>query len=979
MQTTPAARSLPVILAVVAVVPTPAIAVPAFSLGGASYTQSFDGMANSATAALPTGWVFASGTAPTWATGTLATTTQFAGTIGTGTLSSSSAGGSYLFVSGTAASGTDKAIGFLSSSGYASPRSILFGLTNSTGVTISALDVGWTYEKYRNGTRQFDWTFYGSTDGTAWTSIAGGGKSYPADATVAAIPIASSTVSPLRISGLAVAPGSGYYLRWDYAGSGGSSNAQALGIDAFSLTVAGSTPPVYGTYWAPGPGSGIGGSGTWTASSASFATSVAGTSTGLLAPSGTAIFSGSSGTVTVSGTVSPGGLSFTTDGYTLAGGVVRLASSGTIAAAAGVSSEIAATIAADPAAVVSFDASSTASILVSGSIIGGAGLRKTGAGDLVLAAGIASSGTTVVADGWLRLGVGGTSGSATGPIALATAAAALVIDRSDDLTVANTISGSGGCFKEGGNVVTLTGSNSYSGGTTLFAGTLVVGDGGTSGSIAAGGPLDLAAGTMLAFDRSDDVLLRGTVSGEGTLAQRGSGRLVMAQSGSIGPSFTLRAEAGIVDLDRSGNAITGMLGAGNAVELAGGTLELSATTGAGTRLTGAVIMVDGDGTLAIRRTGIAGDHVTTGFDCPLVIADSGTLAIDYRGAFVGPTLPPVRYRGSTTLTGSTTLAGDATLAVTNSAGGTAEVILAGAITQAAGATFTKRGDQTLTLACGGTISGPTRVAEGRLQIAAPGLLASSSVTVAGSATLAVTPAAQVAVRELSLAATGLVDLTSGALTIAVGGPPAAFVARLIQGRGDGSWNGGSGITSTTAAANQAASVPRSVGWLDNGDGSLTAAFAAPGDTNLDWSVDILDAANFLANGKFDTGVPASWIDGDFGYDGLVDILDASDFLSTGLFDTLPYNSAAGAATIATVPEPGLVGGVATLAWLVGIGCFRQARRCPPVQAAFSPHRGSWAADDTRPTRAGGGARRVRRRRRPRRVHRPCRRPARSRR
>jgi hypothetical protein len=105
----------------------------------------------------------------------------------------------------------------------------------------------------------------------------------------------------------------------------------------------------------------------------------------------------------------------------------------------------------------------------------------------------------------------------------------------------------------------------------------------------------------------------------------------------------------------------------------------------------------------------------------------------------------------------------------------------------------------------------------------------------------------------------------------------------------------------------AASVPRAVGWLDNGDGSVAFAFAAPGDTNLDWSVDILDAANFLSFGKFDTGLPASWLEGDFRYDGVVDILDAADFFATNLFDAGSYNpptaASSSAGAVAAVPEP----------------------------------------------------------------------------
>ena len=123
------------------------------------------------------------------------------------------------------------------------------------------------------------------------------------------------------------------------------------------------------------------------------------------------------------------------------------------------------------------------------------------------------------------------------------------------------------------------------------------------------------------------------------------------------------------------------------------------------------------------------------------------------------------------------------------------------------------------------------------------------------------------------------------VTVAAGLSAADMVAADRHRPGDGTWNGTAGITSSAAAAAPAAR--RTVGWLDNGDGSVTFAFAAAGDTNLDWQVDILDAANFLAGGKFDTGSPASWNEGDFTYDGVVDILDAASFLSTGCSTRAP--------------------------------------------------------------------------------------------
>ena len=115
-----------------------------------------------------------------------------------------------------------------------------------------------------------------------------------------------------------------------------------------------------------------------------------------------------------------------------------------------------------------------------------------------------------------------------------------------------------------------------------------------------------------------------------------------------------------------------------------------------------------------------------------------------------------------------------------------------------------------------------------------------------------------------------------------------------------------------------------MGWLDNGDGSVSFAFAAPGDTNIDWSVDVLDAGNFLSFGKFDTGLAATWQEGDFTYDGVVDVLDAADFFGTGLYDAGTYNPPADSAgAVAAVPEPS---SLALLACLGGMAVAAYGRR-----------------------------------------------------
>ena len=133
--------------------------------------------------------------------------------------------------------------------------------------------------------------------------------------------------------------------------------------------------------------------------------------------------------------------------------------------------------------------------------------------------------------------------------------------------------------------------------------------------------------------------------------------------------------------------------------------------------------------------------------------------------------------------------------------------------------------------------------------------------------------------------------------------------------------------SSVAAADVALGIPRAVGWKENGNGSLTFAFAAPGDTNIDGVVDILDAANFLAGGAFDAGTPASWFEGDFNYDGLVNVLDAADFVSTGLYDTGSYLPRASGSAVAVVPEPAttLMAAIA----LALLACRRAARTRHP--------------------------------------------------
>src|SRR5690606_9906203 len=102
--------------------------------------------------------------------------------------------------------------------------------------------------------------------------------------------------------------------------------------------------------------------------------------------------------------------------------------------------------------------------------------------------------------------------------------ASLIFNRSNTLTVDNQISGSGSVTQASSGTTTLTGSNSYTGGTTIEDGILQIGTGGTSGSL---GSANITNNASLVFDRSNNLTVANQISGSGTLTQAGSGTLTL--------------------------------------------------------------------------------------------------------------------------------------------------------------------------------------------------------------------------------------------------------------------------------------------------------------------------------------------------------------------------------------------------------------------------------------------------------------------
>jgi autotransporter-associated beta strand protein len=176
-----------------------------------------------------------------------------------------------------------------------------------------------------------------------------------------------------------------------------------------------------------------------------------------------------------------------------------------------------------------------------GGVISGAGsVNQTGSGTTILTGNNTYTGGTTISAGRLQLGNGGTTGSITGNVL---DNGVLVFNRSDSVTFGGVISGIGSVTQTGIGTTILTGNNTYAGGTTIRAGTLQLGNGGTTGSIT-GNVLDNG---VLVFNRSDSVTFGGVISGTGSLIQQGAGVLTLPGANTYTGTTTVNSGSLIVD------------------------------------------------------------------------------------------------------------------------------------------------------------------------------------------------------------------------------------------------------------------------------------------------------------------------------------------------------------------------------------------------------------------------------------------------
>jgi fibronectin-binding autotransporter adhesin len=357
------------------------------------------------------------------------------------------------------------------------------------------------------------------------------------------------------------------------------------------------------------------------------------------------------------------------------------------------------------------------------------------------------AGTSISAGGTLDLGgydtrVRGLTG--TGTVTNNGSAATLTLhDTAGGTTFGGTIQDGAGALglAIGLGDITLTGANTFSGPTTVTAGTLVLaGDG---SNLLDSGLVSVASGAALALDGDETI---GRLSGAGAVDVRDDSVLTLGGgadtsfSGALSTSGT--AQGRLVKTGTNTQTLTGSV-ALDTVTVSGGTLAL---------MNGANSIGDINvaGTLHIGATGAAGGAV---------IHTTGSV-IDYANGITNASL--IDLNSNTTqvqvLTGSATQSG--------------------AIGQTGGARpLEKIGAGSLTLTAANSYTGTTTVTAGELAVTGTGTLASTGITVASGATFSTDGGALGAAPTVNTA--GIFEVTAGSETLGA----LAQTGGTIQGAG----------------------------------------------------------------------------------------------------------------------------------------------------------------------------------------------------
>ncbi|MBN1578037.1 MAG: DUF2341 domain-containing protein [Chitinispirillaceae bacterium] len=317
-------------------------------------------------------------------------------------------------------------------------------------------------------------------------------------------------------------------------------------------------------------------------------------------------------------------------------------------------------------------------------------------------------------------------------------------------TISAVIAGTGGLSKAGTGTLILTAANSYSGGTTVGAGTLQLGNGGAAGSITG----DVVNSGTLIVNRMGTLSYSGAISGTGALTKSGTGTLILTGNNTFSGATTIGAGTLQVGNGAATGAVTGDIANNEALIINrsgtltyGGVISGSGTVasnGPGTLvLTGnntdtGAITVSSVSTLQIGNGGasgaVAGNITNNGV---LIVNRSGTLtygrAISGTGTLTKSGTGTLLLTGSNTYSGATTVS-TGTLQIGDGASGsvasdilnnsalvvnrTGTLTYSGVISGTG--TLAKSGTGTLILTGSNTLTGATTVSAGALQIGSGG-------------------------------------------------------------------------------------------------------------------------------------------------------------------------------------------------------------------------------------------------------------------
>jgi autotransporter-associated beta strand protein len=364
------------------------------------------------------------------------------------------------------------------------------------------------------------------------------------------------------------------------------------------------------------------------------------------------------------------------------------------------------------------------------------------------------------------------SGSSSGAVKLAAKNLTLTNPSS---TFSGVISGVGGSLtKQGSGTFTLSGTNTYTGGTALSAGQITLGN--SSG---------LGTGNLAMSDTTTLGLNNG-VSASNSVAIAGSG---------TGTFF--------VDTGNSGTLSGGISGVGSAVAKTGaGTLTLSTSTNSYS------------GTTTISAGTLALSGAASIASSPLVTV-SGSTTFDLSAITASTNI--VNLAGS----GSVFLGTSKTLVLTNPSG-----TFAGSISDTTGGAVTKQGAGTFTLSGSNTYHGTTTISAGTWQAGATNAFSSSSAH-AISSVMDLNSFSQIVD---TISGSGSITLNGGTLTTGAAG--ATSFAGSIS---DGTTSGG-GLTKQNAGTFTLSGSNTYSGATNVTGGTLQAAANNTFSSNSDYTV-----------------------------------------------------------------------------------------------------------------------------------------------